>query len=323
MKIVVVTGANTGIGAAFAREIASPDTQIWLACRSEQKTEPVRQALLAQAADARFLRLDLANLTSAQHAARVLAEALPRIDLLVNNAGLAGARGLTAQGFELGFGTNHLGHFAFTLPLLPALAAARGRVVVVSSNNHYLAKSLDLTVVRRPTQSRTGLSEYAVSKLANVLFAAELRRRHPKIEAVSLHPGRIASDIWRRVPQPFRRVLPWLLRMGSVEEGGHTLAHAASVSLADGALYLDKLAPRTPSKLAADPDLARKLWEFSEEAVGQQQTSAHAAPPDLPGRSASRPVGGLQGEGAAQHKTLVTQLRRGFAAERSSRGERI
>ncbi len=277
MKIVVVTGANTGIGAAFAREIASPDTQIWLACRSEHKTEPVRQVLLAKGADARFLPLDLADSTAALQAARRLAETLPRIDLLVNNAGLAGARGLTAQGFELGFGTNHLGHFAFTLPLLPALAASRGRVVVVSSNNHYLAKSLDLTAVRQSTRSRTGLPEYAVSKLANVLFAAELRRRYPRVEAVSLNPGRIASDIWRRVPQPFRRVLPWILRMGSVEEGGHTLAHAASISLADGTLYFDKLAPRAPSRLASDPELARELWDFSERALAQQQTSAHQA----------------------------------------------
>jgi retinol dehydrogenase-12 len=266
MQTIVVTGANTGIGAAHVREIARPGVQLWLCCRSAEKTEPVLHDLRARGAEAHFVALDLGDLESAKRAAGELAAALPRIDRLVNNAGVAGARGLTKQGFELAFGTNHLGHFAFTQPLLPALSAARGRVVNVSSGNHYLPRSLDLGAVRASTRSRTGLPEYGVSKLANVLFTAELQRRHPKIESVALNPGRIASDIWRQVPQPFRRVLPWLLRMGSVEEGGHTITNAASVALSRETLYLDKLRVREPSKLARDAALAAELWEFSAAA---------------------------------------------------------
>jgi retinol dehydrogenase 12 len=266
MQTIVVTGANTGIGAAFAREVARPGVALWLCCRSAVKTEPVLRDLRARGAEAHFVALDLGDLESAKRAAGELATALPRIDRLVNNAGIAGTRGLTQQGFELAFGTNHLGHFALTLPLLPALSAAKGRIVNVSSGNHYLARSLDLGAVRRSTRSRTGLPEYGVSKLANVLFTAELQRRHPTIEAVALNPGRIASDIWRRVPQPFRRVLPWLLRMGSVEVGGHTITNAAEVSLARETLYLDKLRVREPSKLARDAALAAELWEFSAAA---------------------------------------------------------
>src|SRR5207248_1708186 len=129
---------------------------------------------------------------------------------LINNAGVAGQRGLTAQGFELAFGINHLGHFLLTTLLVDRLRETGGaRVVNVSSDSHYQAKGIDFDAVRQPTKSMTGMREYAVSKLANVLFTQELARRVPASElgAYAVHPGVIASDIWRRVPGPARSMM--------------------------------------------------------------------------------------------------------------------
>lgn len=266
-RVVVVTGANTGIGAAFAKEIARPGVHLVLACRSEEKTAPVLRALREKGAEASFVALDLDRMARAHEAGERIAKEHPRVDWLVNNAGVAGARGLTKDGYEVAFGTNHLGHFAFTMPLLGAVLAAKGRVVNVSSGNHLKPRSLDLTRVTQPTSSRTGLDEYGVSKLANVLFTAELRRRYPGLEAVAMNPGRIASDIWRKVPSPVRAILPWLLRMGSVEAGGHTIVHAATASLEGDLLYFHKLAPKEPSPLARDAGLAERLWALSERAL--------------------------------------------------------
>lgn len=265
-RTILVTGANTGIGAACARLLAEPGAHLVLACRSEAKTAPVLEQLRARGAEASFEALDLSDLASARACARRVLAAHPRLDLLINNAGLAGARGLTKDGFEITFGTNHLGHHELTLSLAPALEAARGRVVNVSSGNHYQARRFDLSSVREPTASRTGLAEYSLSKLCNVLFTAELRRRFPRVEATSVHPGRIASDIWRRVPWPFRAWLPVLLRMKSVEEGARPLVLAATAPGADLPLYFHGMTARAPNPLADREDLARALWDYSERA---------------------------------------------------------
>jgi NAD(P)-dependent dehydrogenase (short-subunit alcohol dehydrogenase family) len=262
-RTILVTGANTGIGAACARALAAPGVHLILACRSEAKTTPVLEDLRARGAEASFLALDLADLAATRTAARAFRERHERLDVLVNNAGLAGIRGLTKDGFEITYGTNHLGHFELTLGLLPAI----GRVVNVSSGNHYIPKRLDLSRTREPTRSRTGLDEYSLSKLCNVLFTAELRRRSPSVEATSVHPGRIASDVWRSVPPPFRSWLPWLLRMRSVEEGAEPLVLATNAPAADLPLYFHRLAPRAPNPLALREDLGRELWEASERAI--------------------------------------------------------
>jgi retinol dehydrogenase-12 len=268
-RTVLVTGANTGIGAAAALQLAEPGVHLVLACRSEEKTRPVLEQVRARGAEASFLALDLADLRASTEAARAFVQRVGALHVLIDNAGLAGHRGLTKDGWELTFGTNHLGHFAFTVPLLPLLEASGGRVVLVSSGNHYKARGIDWAALCEPTKTRTGLREYGVSKLANVLFAAEIRRRHPKVDATSLNPGRIASDIWRGVPWPVRAWLPWLLRMKTVEQGGATLVNAARDARRGEALplYFDKLAEREPNPLARDAALATKLWELSEDAV--------------------------------------------------------
>jgi NAD(P)-dependent dehydrogenase (short-subunit alcohol dehydrogenase family) len=186
--------------------------------------------------------------------------------VLVNNAGIGGAHGRTKQGFELTFGVNHLGHFLLTRLLLPRLvSSAPSRVVTVASDAHYSARGVDFEAVRRPARNLTGLREYAVSKLCNVLFSAELARRTAGtgVHAYALHPGVVASDIWRRVPWPVR---PLVTRnMLSVTEGAATSLYCASSPevAQDSGLFYDKCAPRAASPVAT-PALAAALWERSE-----------------------------------------------------------
>ncbi|MBO0776124.1 MAG: SDR family NAD(P)-dependent oxidoreductase, partial [Actinobacteria bacterium] len=188
------------------------------------------------------------------------------LHVLINNAGVGGQRGLTADGFELMFGVNHLGHFALTAALLDRLAAsAPARVVTVASDAHYQARGIDFGALRQRTRSFTGVAEYAVSKLCNVLFSAELARRTAGrgITTYSLHPGVVASDIWRRVPWPVRPLMK--ARMLSTEQGARTplyCATAPELAEASGRFY-DNCRERAPSRFATG-ELARQLWDRSE-----------------------------------------------------------
>jgi retinol dehydrogenase-12 len=269
-QTVLITGANTGIGRATAEVLAARGAEIIIATRSEEKTRPVIAAIEAAGGRARFVALDLGDFASIRACAQAL-EGTP-IHTLVANAGLAGPRGLTASGFELAFGTNHVGHYLFVRLLEANLRAAAtptrpARLVVVSSASHYMARALDWSVVQQPTKSTTGLKEYEVSKLANVLFAKEISLRWgPGVVAVSLHPGTIASDIWRRIPGPVR----WIMKrfMKSVEEGALTSIHCATTpTLVPGAYYSDSK-EKAPSRLALDAALATELWRRSAEWTG-------------------------------------------------------
>src|SRR5689334_21374838 len=267
-RTFLITGANTGIGRATAADLASRGGRVCLACRSEQKGRAAAAAIVAATGNeaVTFLPLDLADLASVRTCAeQCLARGEP-LHVLINNAGVAGARGLTKDGFELGFGVNHLGHFALTTALLDCLAdSAPSRVVTVASDSHYQAKGIDFEAVRRRTASRTGLPEYAVSKLSNVLFSAELGRRTEGlgITTYALHPGVVASDIWRRVPWPVRPLMK--MRMLSTEQGAATSLYCATapeLETVTGRFY-DNSREREPSPVATT-ELGRALWEHSE-----------------------------------------------------------
>jgi len=271
-RFIVITGANTGIGRSTALRLAERGATLVLACRSEDKTRPVLEEVRALGAgDAQFVALNLGDLDSVRAcAARIDAMGRP-IDVLLNNAGVAGARGATKQGFELAFGTNHVGHFLLTMLLVPRIRAAKGaRIVNVASRAHYDAKGIDFDAVRRTTKSVTGLPEYAVSKLANVLFTRQLAKRlgPTGVHSYALHPGVVASDAWRRVPWPIRPLMK--LGMISNDEGAKTSLYCATspeVASQDGRYY-DSCREKKPSDLALDDSLAERLWDKSVEFTG-------------------------------------------------------
>jgi len=267
-RTFLVTGGNTGIGRATAEALARQGARVYVASRSREKGEAAVAAIKASTGNdaVGFLALDLADLESVQACAKAFLALGEPLHVLVNNAGVAGRRGLTRQGFELMFGVNHLGHFALTSALLGCLTeSAPARVVTVASDAHYSAHGIDYDALRRPARGVTGLHEYAVSKLCNVLFSAELARRTAGtgVTTYALHPGVVASDIWRRVPWPARPIIT--RRMLSVTEGAATSLYCAtSPEVAqDSGLFYDKCAQRAPSQVAT-PELARELWDRSE-----------------------------------------------------------
>jgi len=267
-RTFLITGANTGIGRATAADLANRGGRVYLACRSQQKGRAAAAAIVAATGNeaVTFLPLDLADLASVRTCAeQFLARGEP-LHVLINNGGVAGQRGITRDGFELAFGVNHLGHFALTTALLDCLAAsAPARVVNVSSDSHYQAKGIDFEAVRRRTASMTGMREYAVSKLSNVLFTQELARRVAGrgITAYALHPGVVASDIWRRVPWPVRPLIK--RRMITTEEGARTSLYCATapeLAQVSGRFY-DDCRERKASAVAT-AELAGTLWQRSE-----------------------------------------------------------
>jgi retinol dehydrogenase-12 len=269
-RTFLVTGATSGIGMVTAGSLAARGARVFLGCRSAAKGEEAAAALRATA-PGRILALepfpaDIADLSSVRAATEAfLARGLP-LHGLINNAGVGGAHGLSPDGFELTFATNHLGPYLLTRLLEPALRAGRpARVVVVSSEAHRNVRSIDFGALRSPTRSRTGLPEYAVSKLCNVLFARELGRRWAGrgVTSYALHPGVVATGIWRHIPGPLR----WLITrfMISPEEGARTtLACATSPELAGASgRYYRREHEEPASAVAQDGALATRLWEES------------------------------------------------------------
>ncbi|HEU5294786.1 MAG TPA: SDR family NAD(P)-dependent oxidoreductase, partial [Burkholderiaceae bacterium] len=250
-------------------ELSARGAHVFVACRSAARAQAALATMRPHSGGPppEALALDLGDFASVRHCAQAfLARGLP-LHLLINNAGLASARGTTRSGFELAFGVNHMGHFLLTQLLLDRIkASAPARIVTVASKAHYRAGGLDWSALRQRTATWSGFPEYCVSKLANVLFSAELARRlaGSGITTYALHPGVVASDVWRQVPWPLR----WLIkrRMLSTDDGARTSLYCATApEVADASgLYYDNCLPKEPSRAAQDAALAAELWQRSE-----------------------------------------------------------
>jgi retinol dehydrogenase 12 len=273
-KTYVITGATSGIGKITARELARRGAHVILANRSPDKSRAVVDELVRDTGNAQIevVACDLADLASVRRCAEeLLARDIP-IHGLINNAGMASTRGTTKDGFELAFGTNHLGHYLLTRLLLDRIKqSGPARIVNVASASHYQAKHIDWDALRGKTRSVTGLHEYAVSKLANVLFTKELARRleGTNVTSYALHPGVVATDVWRRMPAPVR----WLMKkfMITPEQGAQTSIRCATdpaLGSESGRYYDQNGRERRPAKLASDEALAQMLWTKSAEWTG-------------------------------------------------------
>ena len=269
-QVALITGGNVGIGRITAIELAKKGFQVVIAGRSLERTQPVLDHIKSLAVDeqAIFLPLDLASLASVRECARLFIELHLPLHLLVNNAGVAGMRGLTKDGFEMTFGVNHLGHFLLTQLLLDKLkASGPSRVVTVSSRAHKRAPGIDWDALCRPTSTWTGIREYSVSKLANLLFSLELAKRvqGTSVSTYSLHPGVVDTEIWRAVPH-WARPLLRLRGFLTPEEGALTTLHCAMhAPQQESGLYYADSQPTLPAPLGQNSELAAKLWERSEK----------------------------------------------------------
>lgn len=272
-KVVVVTGGNTGIGKETARALAEKGARVVIASRDVAKGQ---RAAAEIGRGVEVMGLDLASFVSIRAFAEDLLRRFDRLDVLVENAGLVlSDRRETAEGYEMTFGVNHLGHFLLTELLLDRLKeSAPARIVVVASDAHRRARNgIDWSDLQR-TGHYSGVRAYCESKLANVLFARELARRleGTGVTVNALHPGVIASDFARDgdvkgfLGRLVRLVGPFLK---TPARGALTSIHLASSPTVEGITggYFTNCKLVKPSRAARDEAAARQLWDESERLI--------------------------------------------------------
>ncbi|TQK30388.1 SDR family NAD(P)-dependent oxidoreductase [Arthrobacter sp. SLBN-53] len=279
-RTAVITGANTGLGFETARALAAHGAHVVLAVRD---TDKGKRAAAQLTGDVSVQELDLGSLESVRAAAAELRAAHERIDLLINNAGvMTPPKSTTADGFELQFGTNHLGHFALTGLLLDTLLDTPGsRIVTVSSNGHKMGGAIHFDDLQWE-RSYSRIGAYAQSKLANLMFTYELQRRlapRGATIAVAAHPGTSSTELARHLPslaRPATELLTKVAAQPAADGALPTLRAATDPGVLGGQYY-------GPANLAQwrgapvvvassdrsyDVALQQRLWTVSEELTG-------------------------------------------------------
>ena len=270
-KVAVVTGVSAGLGAETVRALRSVGADVIGTARDLNKAH----AALGKVPGVNLVALDLADLASVRIAAEEIGERRPRVDILINNAGvMACPLGRTKQGFELQLGTNHLGHFAFTQALIPLLSAGT-RIVNLSSRGHLRSPMRWDDPHFRDESSYEKWTAYGQSKTANVLFTVELEKRLAEkgIHAFAVHPGVIMTELSRHLTEDDGAAV--MSRLANITFKDVPQGAATSPDLAGrGGLYLEDcgIADVTPgdgcagyAPYAVDPAEAARLWEWSVE----------------------------------------------------------
>ncbi|TPX39914.1 hypothetical protein SeMB42_g02195 [Synchytrium endobioticum] len=288
-KVVIVTGANSGLGYHTALEIARKGGHVFLACRSKERADNAIADIKVKVPNAKleFMELDLQDIKQVKCAAENwLSIGLP-LHVLVNNAGvMATPFGLTKQGLESQFGTNHIGHFTLTKYLLPRITESQpARIVNLSSHAHRFVPNNDpIPVPDKINEEALGPWErYGISKLSNILFTMSLdeKLKDQKVYVNSCHPGAVATDLVRgpfETYGPLAKIL-WGVVGGLIavkpEVGALTQLYLATSPEVEtrnirGRYLVPTAILQMPSKHAQDPQLAKKLWDFSEKFVNEQ-----------------------------------------------------
>jgi protochlorophyllide reductase len=283
-RVAVVTGANRGLGREITRHLAGGGARVIMACRDESAGEAAAAALRAEHPGVvlEVRSLDMASLASVEKFAAGLAGE-PRLDVLGNNAGvMAVDRGLTADGFELHMGVNHLGHFALTARLLPLLRATAGSRIVSMASVVARVGSVDLADLQWERRPYDRWQAYFQSKLANLLFTFELDRRlraeGSPTAALAAHPGGSRTGLGSTGHSWSNRSLSlWKLFAQTAAHGALPFVRAATDPAAQAGEYYGPQfqiwgppVREQPSRLSRDPDLAAALWERSEELTGMR-----------------------------------------------------
>jgi len=280
-RTVIITGASSGIGLETARQFAIKGANVVLACRHPERGVAALERIQEElpAGDLALLELDLADLDNVAAFAGEFSSKHDRLDLLINNAGvMLPPPSRTAQGFELQFGTNHLGHFALTGHLLPMLTKQPGaRVVTVSSAANRRGR-IDLDDLNWQRRRYRGWTAYSQSKLANLMFTLELDRRLRGVgshaAALSAHPGWTATELQRT--SDLARIRNPLFAMQPAEGALPSLRAATDPSAKGGSYWgpagrLELNGPPIPARIttrAREADVAAQLWERSEQLTG-------------------------------------------------------
>lgn len=291
-KTALVTGANSGLGLETSRALAGAGARVILTCRSQDKADGAMADIRKSHpnADLDFVALDLANLKSVNEAAAAIRDKTDHLDILINNAGVMGLPlTQTADGFEMLFGTNHLGHFALTGQIMDLLEAApAGRIVSLASVAHKQGK-LPLEDLNWQQRSYSKPAAYAQSKLANISFALELDRRlraaGSKVISVASHPGYAATNVFYARDAKtslLRSIWNAMANVGALFaqsslQGSLPSLYAASMDDVQGGDYYGphgllefwgSPVKVNPTARAQDASLAKGLWEKSVEMTG-------------------------------------------------------
>lgn len=267
-RVVVITGANSGIGKAMALQIAAAGHRVAMVCRNATKAQKALDEIRTGATgEVKLFLADLAKRDDIDRVAGELSEAYGTIDTLCNNAGVhLNQRYETDDGLEMMYMVNHLAPFLLTEKLLDALSKSTApRVVTTSSLGHRGARIRwdDMQCSR----SFNATIQYCNTKLYNIWFTSELRRRHPNLDTSCFHPGAVATEFAQDDPGMLNTLMkigrPFLRSATKAARTGYYLGVSEAASGANGRYYADSK-PRKPSRLARDADAARRLWELSE-----------------------------------------------------------
>ena len=284
-KVVLITGGTTGLGKESARDLGSAGATVIVTARSEEKGQAAVAQLteLVPDGDFSFEVMELGSLDSVRSFADRFLASHNRLDVLLANAGImAVPYGKTDDGFELQFGTNHLGHFVLVNRLLPLLqASAPSRIVNLSSAGHF-ASGIIWDDPNFETNDYSKMDAYGQSKTANILFTVELERRYGDagVHSWAVHPGMVMTDLARSFTKDdFGDLASRAKKSGmkmptlvNVDVGASTQvwACASAEALEKPGSYLADRAFTEPSDYANDPELAKRLWVLSEQLVGEQ-----------------------------------------------------
>lgn len=275
---------NAGLGKETILQLAKHrPSRIYLGARNESKARDAIASIqeqLSSSVDIRHIPLDLASFKSIRAAAEKFTSDCDRLDILVLNAGTMGNPPTTTEeGYEVQFGTNHVGHFLFTKLLLPTLQKtvasstppADVRVVSVSSVGHNGAPDFDAMTSTPALLEASTWVRYGASKAANILFASELARRYPEILSVSIHPGAVASDLYEHAKASNavmkHGIAASTFFFRSVRTGALNQIWAAGVKrelLTNGAYYVPIGTRSESNPYSVDKDMGKKLWEWTE-----------------------------------------------------------
>ncbi|KAK7409384.1 hypothetical protein QQX98_008446 [Neonectria punicea] len=283
-KVILVTGGNSGLGKESILQLAKhAPANIFMGARSETKANEAINEIKETVPDAniQFLPLDLSSFASIRDAANIVSATSKRLDILMNNAGImAVPADVTKEGYEIQFGTNHMGHALLTkllLPLLEKTAAAPNsdvRIINLSSSAHSQGpkEGLVLSEVKSPITSFTTFARYGHSKLANVYYTQQLAKRYPSIKSVAVHPGIVSTNLTSGPKKSFKIMIPIVFIaerffFTSVKNGALNQLWAATAKSEDvkqAGFYFPVAVEFNAKPIVTDAKLSDALWEFTE-----------------------------------------------------------